>query len=76
MANIIPGEALAFLRNKRLRVGFSYKDVWRDEHATPLRPACLRGRFLLCNNTVHLEGGKNVIFKLVDWPGEAGHEGN
>jgi len=34
------------------------------------RPSCLRGRFLLCNNTVHLEGGKNMIFKLVDWPGE------
>jgi len=34
MASIIPREALAFLRNKRLRTGFSYKDVWRDEHAT------------------------------------------
>ena len=34
MAGIIPREALAFLRNKRLRAGFSYKDVWRDEHAT------------------------------------------
>ena len=34
MAGIIPREALAFLQNKRLRTGFSYKDVWRDEHAT------------------------------------------
>jgi len=34
MASVIPREALSFLRNKRLREGFSYKDVWRDEHAT------------------------------------------
>ena len=31
---MIPREALAFLRGKRLRAGFSYKDVWREEHAT------------------------------------------
>ena len=34
MAGVIPREALAFLRNKKLRTGFSYKDVWREEHAT------------------------------------------
>ena len=30
---MMPREALAFLRGKRLRPGFSYKDVWREEHA-------------------------------------------
>ena len=33
MPDIIPREALAFLRNKKLRTGFSYKDVWHEEHA-------------------------------------------
>jgi SPP1 gp7 family putative phage head morphogenesis protein len=33
MPNLIPKEALAFLRNKKLRTGFSYKDVWHEEHA-------------------------------------------
>ena len=33
MADIIPKEALAYLKNKNLKVGFSYKDVWHDEHA-------------------------------------------
>jgi len=34
MSGIIPREALAFLKNKRLQPGFSYKDVWHEEHAT------------------------------------------
>jgi hypothetical protein len=34
MADIIPKEALAYLKNKKLRPGFSYKDVWHEEHAT------------------------------------------
>jgi len=34
MAGIIPKEALAYLKNKSLKVGFSYKDVWHEEHAT------------------------------------------
>jgi hypothetical protein len=34
MADIIPKEALAYLKNKKLRPAFSYKDVWHEEHAT------------------------------------------
>jgi uncharacterized protein with gpF-like domain len=34
MASIIPQEALAYLKNKNLKAGFSYKDVWHEEHAT------------------------------------------
>jgi hypothetical protein len=33
MANLIPGEALAYLKNKSLKPAFSYKDVWHEEHA-------------------------------------------
>jgi uncharacterized protein with gpF-like domain len=33
MADLIPQEALAYLKNKSLEVGFSYKDVWHEEHA-------------------------------------------
>jgi hypothetical protein len=34
MPSIIPQEALAYLKNKNLKAGFSYKDVWNEEHAT------------------------------------------
>jgi len=34
MADIIPKIALDYLKNKNLKVGFSYKDVWHEEHAT------------------------------------------
>jgi hypothetical protein len=30
---IIPKEALAFIKNKKLQPAFSYKDVWNEEHA-------------------------------------------
>jgi uncharacterized protein with gpF-like domain len=30
---MIPKEALAYLKNKKLRPAFSYKDVWHEEHA-------------------------------------------
>jgi hypothetical protein len=30
----IPKEALAYIKNKTLQPGFSYKDVWNEEHAT------------------------------------------
>ena len=33
MPDVIPREALAYLKNKKLIEGFSYKDVWLDEHA-------------------------------------------
>jgi hypothetical protein len=33
MADIIPKEALAYLKNKKLQPAFSYKDVWHEEHA-------------------------------------------
>jgi uncharacterized protein with gpF-like domain len=33
MADIIPKEALAYLKNKSLKPAFSYKDVWHEEHA-------------------------------------------
>ncbi|MDR0322321.1 MAG: phage head morphogenesis protein [Treponema sp.] len=33
MADIIPKAALDFIKNKNLKVGFSYKDVWNEEHA-------------------------------------------
>ena len=32
--NFIPKEALDYIKNKSLKVGFSYKDVWNEEHAT------------------------------------------
>lgn len=32
-AGPIPREALAYLQAKKLRVGFDYRDVWREEHA-------------------------------------------
>jgi len=32
--NFIPKEALDYIKNKNLKVGFSYKDVWNEEHAT------------------------------------------
>ncbi|BBV67840.1 phage protein [Klebsiella sp. STW0522-44] len=31
--NIIPKEALAWLKSKKLTPGFDYRDVWRDEHS-------------------------------------------
>jgi len=31
---LIPKEALEYIKNKNLKVGFSYKDVWNEEHAT------------------------------------------
>jgi hypothetical protein len=34
MADVIPKEALAYLKNKNLKPSFSYKDVWHEEHAT------------------------------------------
>ncbi|MDR2444865.1 MAG: hypothetical protein LBD44_02860 [Spirochaetaceae bacterium] len=34
MADIIPKEALAYLKNKKLQPAFSYKDVWHEEHST------------------------------------------
>jgi len=34
MADIIPKAALDYIKNKNLKVGFSYKDVWNEEHAT------------------------------------------
>jgi hypothetical protein len=34
MADIVPKEALAYLKNKKLQPAFSYKDVWHEEHAT------------------------------------------
>jgi len=34
MADIIPKVALDYIKNKNLKVGFSYKDVWNEEHAT------------------------------------------
>ncbi|MDR0403374.1 MAG: hypothetical protein LBH35_07290 [Treponema sp.] len=33
MPDIIPKEAPAYLKNKKLQPSFSYKDVWREEHA-------------------------------------------
>jgi uncharacterized protein with gpF-like domain len=33
MADIVPKEALAYLKNKKLHPAFSYKDVWHEEHA-------------------------------------------
>jgi hypothetical protein len=33
-APLIPKEALAYIKNKKLSPGFSYKDVWNEEHAT------------------------------------------
>jgi uncharacterized protein with gpF-like domain len=34
MADIVPKEALAYLKNKNHKPVFSYKDVWHEEHAT------------------------------------------
>ena len=34
MPDIIPQVALDYIKNKNLKVGFSYKDVWNEEHAT------------------------------------------
>jgi hypothetical protein len=34
MADMIPKAALDYIKNKELKVGFSYKDVWNEEHAT------------------------------------------
>ena len=31
---IIPDAALNYIKDKKLKVGFSYKDVWNEEHAT------------------------------------------
>lgn len=30
----VPSEALDYIKDKKLKVGFSYKDVWNEEHAT------------------------------------------
>ena len=30
----IPSEALEYIKNKKLKVAFSYRDVWNEEHAT------------------------------------------
>ena len=31
--SVVPQEALSFLKGKELRIGFSYEDVWKEEHA-------------------------------------------
>lgn len=33
MEENVPKEALEYLKNKKLKPGFSYEDVWKDEHA-------------------------------------------
>jgi uncharacterized protein with gpF-like domain len=33
MADFIPKAALDYIKNKKLKVGFSYKGVWHEEHA-------------------------------------------
>jgi len=33
MPEIIPKAALDYIKNKKLKFGFSYKDVWHEEHA-------------------------------------------
>jgi hypothetical protein len=33
MADFIPKAALDYIKKKKLKVGFSYKDVWNEEHA-------------------------------------------
>jgi len=33
MSDSIPKTALDFIKNKNIKVGFSYKDVWNEEHA-------------------------------------------
>lgn len=30
---LIPRQALEYIKNKKLRPAFSYKDVWNEEHA-------------------------------------------
>lgn len=30
----VPSEALEYIKNKKLKVAFSYRDVWNEEHAT------------------------------------------
>jgi uncharacterized protein with gpF-like domain len=30
---MIPKAALTYIKNKKLKAGFSYKDVWHEEHA-------------------------------------------
>ena len=32
--SLIPEDALNYIKDKNLKVGFSYKDVWNEEHAT------------------------------------------
>ena len=32
--SLIPKDALNYIKDKNLKVGFSYKDVWNEEHAT------------------------------------------
>jgi uncharacterized protein with gpF-like domain len=34
MADFVPKAASDYIKNKNLKVGFSYKDVWHEEHAT------------------------------------------
>ncbi|GMO55565.1 MAG: hypothetical protein Ta2A_00530 [Treponemataceae bacterium] len=34
MPDFIPKAALAYIKNKNLKTGFSYKDVWHEEHAS------------------------------------------
>jgi hypothetical protein len=34
MPDMIPKAALDYIKNKNLKVGFSYKDVWHEEHST------------------------------------------
>jgi uncharacterized protein with gpF-like domain len=33
MSDFIPKAALDYIKNKKLQTGFSYKDVWNEEHA-------------------------------------------
>ena len=30
--SLIPEDALNYIKDKNLKVGFSYKDVWNEEH--------------------------------------------
>ena len=40
---IIPDAALNYIKDKKLKLGFSYKDVWNEEHATAFTVAKVAG---------------------------------
>jgi uncharacterized protein with gpF-like domain len=80
---VVPKEAIDFFKSKKLRVGYDYQDVWREENAVAFTVAGVMQEDILESirdyvlksleeGTTYFDFQKNLIPKLVEagWLGE------